>query len=251
MKYSSTLTIENPPLLVAWIALELKEPLDDEAIRIAKESAEKLGFSFFEQHQFARLMDNRVSRAVDVWASEGKSRLVCFAKNEFYFVAAKPRFEDLFHDFSTVLRSLDGKHPVSELSLSYYNAFESGGATTNLLLSSFQGPPPTEKHEHRFFFLMREKDDTWYKTKVEFLHGDSYRPDIRDRKNGLERYLALQPPFKPEYNVDCYGLKLEVIKEDVQIKQCDDYVISFKSSIDKMFLEAVTEEAREAWKIKQ
>ena len=205
---------------------------------------------FEKQHQPARMVGDRVSRSLDIWTSEGKSRLVSFAKNELYFVAAKPRFGALLTDVQEVLGVMKSVEPIRELSLNYYNVFESNGVTTDLLLPTFQGPPPSRGHEHRFFHLMQVEDGKVYRTNVEFLHGDMYRPDIRDRENGLERYLALGPDFKPDPNVNCYGLTLSVHKQHLVLADCVDCVIDFKYDIDKMFLAAVTDEARKEWKIK-
>ena len=253
MKYQSKFTIENPPLLVAWISLTFDTPLSENNVSAMREKVNEMGYSSSARHEQARLIDgNKVSSGVDVWTSEGKSRLVGISKHELYFVAAKPRFEDLMADLrSTISPLLTDSIIVQELQMTYYNVFETDGKLTPLLLREFQGPPATKLHEHRMFYLIRghQPVGTISSLSVNFTHGDAYRPSIRDSEKGLEYFLALKPEFETNENVNCYGLKLVARQASVSISAVEQAAITLKGIVDDLFLESITEEARKKWKI--
>ena len=252
MKYESTLTIKKPPLLVAWLALELKDPLPEMALERLRESvASKLDYSYLEAHQHAKIIGVQVSRGLEIWTSENKNSVLGLSKCELYLVSAMPRFADLLKGANSVfsfLKDVDVEE-VHEMRLNYYNVFESEGVTTDLLRPEFQGPPAEHDHEHRYFRLVREAIGNRYTTRSVFLHGNQYRPGIRDPKMRIEKYLSLAPAFKVEESVNCYGLTLTVLRNNVALQECTDHLCKFKKSIDGMFLDSITEKAMKAWEV--
>lgn len=260
MNYSSSFTMGKPPLLLAWASAELVSKCDCEKV-LASPELKKLGLVESEKLSRPHILEHGGSekggiiRSTDVRLSDDKRTGVAISSRDIYYFTTN---YSSFDDFGSQLQQVFGavnKHSDRQefvgCELSFYNVWETEGSTTDLLKSDVQGPKPRVAHEHRHFqhSMLIENPKTWVTTIARFLHGNSFRPSIR---NGLEKLISFDAGFNPVFESDAFSLKLSAEKVGrLPFQGLESFWVDAKQRIDDKFLQTVSEEGKKQWQLKQ